>query len=79
MGNEEADSLANKTTSDGSEINITSSYLEILPKYKDICHKNWKEYFNEKSMEKEFGTGQYKVSSRVFPGFPTVILIGNIL
>lgn len=51
-GNEEADILAKFATTSGKQMNIIPDYSEFMPKYKQICFENWKEYFNKRSLEK---------------------------
>ncbi|CAH2091282.1 unnamed protein product [Euphydryas editha] len=51
-GNEEADRLARAAANDGSYVCIKPTFLEILPKYKHKTHNIFKEYFDERSLEK---------------------------
>lgn len=51
-GNEKVDSLANKGILEGKELNVKPAFSELLPKYKEMCHQIWKEYFNLRSKSK---------------------------
>ncbi|KAL0881953.1 hypothetical protein ABMA27_001708 [Loxostege sticticalis] len=51
-GNEEADRLARTAASDGSIVCVKPIYSEILSKYKAKTHNIFKEYFDERSLEK---------------------------
>ncbi|KAL0819666.1 hypothetical protein ABMA28_007732 [Loxostege sticticalis] len=51
-GNEEADRLAKLAYNDGTQFSILPFYSEILSKFKTICYRKFKEYFDEKSKEK---------------------------
>lgn len=51
-GNEEADRLAKIGSTEGQEIYVRPYYSEILTKYNRECYDMWKEYFNQRSLEK---------------------------
>lgn len=51
-GNEEADRLAKIGSTEGQEIYVKPYYSEILTKYNGQCYDLWKEYFDQRSLEK---------------------------
>lgn len=67
QGNEKADMLAKHAAKHGREINIILDYSERLPKFKIICHENWKEHFDRMSVEKGIW---YKTIQSQPPRFP---------
>lgn len=52
QGNEKADMLAKFAAKNGKATDIKLEYTEVLPKFKNKCYDDWKEYFDKRSLEK---------------------------
>uniref|UniRef100_A0A2A4JBT8 RNase H type-1 domain-containing protein n=1 Tax=Heliothis virescens TaxID=7102 RepID=A0A2A4JBT8_HELVI len=52
QGNEKADMLAKYAAINGKEFNVILDYSELLPKFKNKCYDEWKEYFDKRSLDK---------------------------
>lgn len=51
-GNEEADCVAKRAVTDGTDFYIVPDYVEVLPKVKIKLNYMWKQYFDERSKQK---------------------------
>lgn len=52
MGNKEMDQAAEEAINDGIEYNCLPLYSEVLGNIKEMCRKDWQEYFDERSPSK---------------------------